>query len=218
LILSAATAAKFRAANTNAAFVKFCRKRGVTVCPEDSMSKLFWCKLPLSAKQKGSVGSGGGGGSNLDLITAGRRLIDHLDAFFEMNPGMMEQISEVRIENQIGPIATRMKCIQGMLTMYFLMKRVQTTPIMVRYVSSSQKLKVSPPPQSSSTPTTTTTEERTISDKKSTTYKDRKLRGIELCRRWLGSSPSLEPWKQLFEDHNKKDDLADSLLQGMCKL
>jgi hypothetical protein len=50
----------------------------------------------------------------------------------------IDEITHVVIENQISPIATRMKTIQGMLAQYFIMKNDN---IVVEFVSSANKLK-----------------------------------------------------------------------------
>jgi hypothetical protein len=51
-------------------------------------------------------------------------------------------IDTVVIENQISPIANRMKTVQGMITQYFLMRGVDKRRII--YFSAVQKLKVAP--------------------------------------------------------------------------
>ena len=51
-------------------------------------------------------------------------------------------IDTVVIENQISPIANRMKTVQGMITQYFLMRGVDKRQII--YFSAVQKLKVAP--------------------------------------------------------------------------
>jgi hypothetical protein len=48
-------------------------------------------------------------------------------------------VDVVLIENQISPIAKRMKDVQVLLTQYFIMKSDETVII---YVSSSNKLKL----------------------------------------------------------------------------
>jgi hypothetical protein len=68
-----------------------------------------------------------------DLITVGRNMRDLLDTFLLSK----HEITHVIIENQISPIATRMKTIQGMLAQYFLI-RFPTSEIL--FVSSSHKL------------------------------------------------------------------------------
>jgi hypothetical protein len=63
-----------------------------------------------------------------------RKLFDNCPHF--------QDIHKVVIENQISPIATRMKTIQGMLAQYFIMKSSLENPIEIVFVSSANKLRV----------------------------------------------------------------------------
>ena len=47
------------------------------------------------------------------------------------------------------------------------------------------------------------------------TYKERKYSGIEVTRTILNDNIHLNEWIIHFNDHKKKDDLADSFLQGL---
>ena len=98
----------------------------------------------------------------------------------------------VLIENQISKIASTMKTIQGMITQYFVMNSVDD----IHYVSSYNKLKLY------------------ISSKKNYTYKQRKELGIQCALKELNESQD-SGWISLFQTHKKKDDLADSFLQGL---
>jgi hypothetical protein len=72
--------------------------------------------------------------SETDLITIGKNMSVLLDTI--PNLGM---ITHVIIENQISPLANRMKTIQGMLAQYFIIKG---SPILhIEFVSSFNKLK-----------------------------------------------------------------------------
>ena len=88
-----------------------------------------------------------------------------------------------------------MKTLQGMISQYFIMRNEN---IKIEYVSSQNKLK-----------------EFAESSKK-LTYKDRKLKGIEICLNLLNGQE--ESFTKLFQNHKKKDDLADSYLQGIWYL
>ena len=55
--------------------------------------------------------------SQLDLITIGRNIKNKFNNIFSNE----EKIDYVLIENQISPIANRMKTIQGMIAQYFIM-------------------------------------------------------------------------------------------------
>jgi hypothetical protein len=96
------------------------------------------------------------------------------------------------IENQISKIASTMKTIQGMITQYFVMLNVTD----IHYVSSFNKLKMF------------------VKSKKNYSYKERKDLGIQ-CALTKIIETQENKWLSLFENHKKKDDLADSFLQGL---
>ena len=100
-----------------------------------------------------------------------------------------QPIDMVVVENQIGPLAARMKALQGMVIQYWVMKGVA-----VQVVSACNKLKM-------------------FGDAPET-YAERKQASIEHTRRLLGEWGATTD----FETHKKKDDLADTLLQGMWYL
>ena len=113
----------------------------------------------------------------------------------------------VLIENQISPIASRMKTIQGMVTQFFIDHNIPN----IHYISSSTKLKV-----------------KVNNDLKTSTYKDRKKYGIEILHDYFLENRiyklrendnhidyDYSLWKEHFNKHKKKDDLADSFLQAV---
>jgi hypothetical protein len=100
-------------------------------------------------------------------------------------------IETVLIENQIGPIASRMKALQSMVIQYWIMKGIDAANI--QCISSSNKLKLF------------------YTEKMS--YKERKQKSIEYTRACM-----VESCKELFENHSKKDDLADTFLQALWYL
>ena len=124
--------------------------------------------------------------NHLDLVTIGISLKNEFDKIMPC-----VNINEVIIENQISPIANRMKTIQGMIAQYFIMRGITQ----VTFVSSMNKLKGFMP------------------DKDKTEYKERKKLGIEVTKGILASD--LKEWISIFLEHKKKDDLADSFLQGI---
>ena len=63
---------------------------------------------------------------------------------FDSSPHF-SNITHVVIENQISPIASRMKTIQGMLAQYFIMKSTLEHPVEIVFVSSSNKLRLGEP-------------------------------------------------------------------------
>jgi len=103
-----------------------------------------------------------------------------------------QKIDCVLIENQISKIASTMKTIQGMITQYFVMLKVTD----IHYVSSFNKLKMF------------------LKSKKNYNYKERKDLGIQ-CALTTIIETQESKWLTLFENHKKKDDLADSFLQGL---
>lgn len=105
-----------------------------------------------------------------------------------------DTIDYVIIENQIGPIANRMKTIQGMIVQYFIMSPIFVENI--EFVSASNKLK-----------------NCNINTK--TKYSDRKKIGIQKCLEIISSSHSFSNQVDYFNTHKKKDDLSDSFLQGL---
>jgi hypothetical protein len=126
--------------------------------------------------------------SKLDLVTIGRNIqIKFNEMLHDID---ISSIGTVIIENQISPIANRMKTIQGMIAQYFIMTN---NNIKIDFVSASNKLK-------------------TGSNDNTTTYKNRKLLGIQICLEHIIHDL---PWHTFFISHNKKDDLADSFLQGL---
>ena len=129
--------------------------------------------------------------NSLDLVTIGISLKKEFDKIIPL-----VNIDQVIIENQIGPIANRMKMIQGMIAQYFIMCGIQD----VMFVSSVNKLKAF------------TDTDQNKSDQNKSDYKDRKKLGIEITK---GIIEKMKDWTPFFLAHKKKDDLADSFLQGI---
>lgn len=87
--------------------------------------------------------------STVSLVFVGYNLMKMFDALFyenlqtpDISGPAVHAIDTVVIENQISPIANRMKTVQGMITQYFLMRGVDKRRII--YFSAVQKLKVAP--------------------------------------------------------------------------
>ena len=130
--------------------------------------------------------------SKTDLITIGKNIKIKFNEIFHE-----DDIDVVIIENQISPIANRMKTIQGMIAQYFIMKK---TTQQIEFVSAINKLK------------NDATDKET---KDKTKYSDRKKMGIQKCLELLNNDGSYISWMDYFKNHTKKDDLADSFLQGL---
>jgi hypothetical protein len=105
-----------------------------------------------------------------------------------------EDIDYVIIENQISPIATRMKTIQGMIVQYFIMSNINIKNI--EFISASNKLK-------------------NFDIKEKTKYSDRKKLGIQKCLEIISNDFRFNEHIDYFNQHKKKDDLSDSFLQGL---
>ena len=123
--------------------------------------------------------------SKVDLVTIGRNIQKKLDSIFSED---MLTISNVIIENQISPIANRMKTIQGMIAQYFIMRNED---IQIDFISAGNKLK-------------------DCDIELKSKYSDRKKLSIQVCLDNID-----EEWNSFFKSHSKKDDLADSFLQGL---
>ena len=122
--------------------------------------------------------------SKMDLVTIGMNMkIKFNDIFSQI------KIDKIIIENQISPIANRMKTIQGMISQYFIM--VSEHDIEIDFINSTNKLKLG-------------------EFKSNTDYKERKQQSVSLVKEMIK-----DKWIDFFNEHNKKDDLADCFLQGI---
>ena len=122
--------------------------------------------------------------SKMDLVTIGMNMkIKFNDIFSHI------QIDKIIIENQISPIANRMKTIQGMISQYFIM--VSEHEIEIDFINSTNKLKLG-------------------EFKSNTDYKERKQQSVSLVKEMIK-----DKWIDFFHTHSKKDDLADCFLQGI---
>ena len=122
--------------------------------------------------------------SKMDLVTIGMNMkIKFNDIFSQI------KIDKIIIENQISPIANRMKTIQGMISQYFIM--VSEHDIEIDFINSTNKLKLG-------------------EFKSNTDYKERKQQSVSLVKEMIK-----DKWIDFFHTHSKKDDLADCFLQGI---
>ena len=128
--------------------------------------------------------------ADVDLFNIGVNIKTKFNKLFEEEG----TIDYVIIENQISPIATRMKTIQGMIVQYFIMANIKVDHI--EFISAANKLK-----------------DCDIKDK--TNYSDRKKLGIAKCLGMITSDFRFNEHIEYFNKHKKKDDLSDSFLQGI---
>jgi hypothetical protein len=126
--------------------------------------------------------------SKIDLISIGRNLNEKLN----LNH-FLQNATHVIIENQISPIANRMKTIQGMIAQHFISLGINH----IEFVSSGNKLK----------------ELEKISNA-TTSYKQNKQDGIIHCNKILEEKID-KKWTIHFNNSQKKDDLADCFLQAI---
>ena len=124
--------------------------------------------------------------NQINLVTYGRNMREMFNETLENI-----NIDIVCVENQIGPLALRMKTLQGMIMQHFIEKEIP----LVEEISATNKLKE-------------------FLDIKKTTYSERKKLSIVYTRQILSDNNNLHKWIKIFNEHKKKDDLADSFLQG----
>lgn len=132
--------------------------------------------------------------SEVDLITIGKNIKNKFNKIFPIE----EKIDYVLIENQISPIANRMKTIQGMIAQFFIMNNIEK----IEFISSINKLKL----------------DEKIDEAKNASkidYKSRKKLGIHKCLEYLTNDYRFNKDLVYFNTHKKKDDLSDSFLQGL---
>lgn len=133
----------------------------------------------------------------IDLITIGRNIKKMLDAI-----PLIMSVTHVLIENQIGPLALRMKSVQGLLSQYFIM-RLDSIPVI--FVSSSNKLKHLPIIDAIST-----------EDVKGKKYKQHKSDAVRHTQSIVDENIGFSEWNYLFSlKITKKDDYADCFLQAL---
>lgn len=129
-----------------------------------------------------------------NLVSLGKNMKDIFDKLLIDVSG----IEIVLIENQISPIANRMKTLQGMIMQYFIMHDLDK----IEMISSQNKLKVFD------------YYVKKIKETQGNSYSVRKKLGIGLTEYILELNKDWGRYKYLFIG-KKKDDLADSFLQGL---
>lgn len=122
--------------------------------------------------------------NTISLIDIGINIQYHFNLLFNKY-----KIDIILIENQISPIANRMKTIQGMIAQYFIMNSIYS----IHFISAKNKLKPF------------------LEYNQKTNYKERKQLSITITNNYIKDTK----WSETFLRHKKKDDLADSFLQGL---
>ena len=128
--------------------------------------------------------------SAISLVNIGIAIEKELDKHIPLGG-----IRHVIIENQLSPLASRMKTIQGMLTQYFIMRGLKN----IAFVSATNKLRLF------------------LKDKNTKPkYSERKALSIQYTKSILNINPLNKRWILFVaESQPKKDDFADSFLQGI---
>jgi hypothetical protein len=124
---------------------------------------------------------------DISIVSLGITIKQKFDALFNNI-----KLDHIIIENQISPIANRMKTIQGMIIQHFIEKNFTN----IKQISAFNKLK------------------EFLGEHQKTTYNQRKKLGIQSCSNIICNNQYFNKWDQFFLTHKKKDDLADSFLQG----
>ena len=126
--------------------------------------------------------------NHIDLISIGISIRDLFNLHLPIG-----EIDKIIIENQISPIANRMKSIQGMIAQYFIMNNKTD----IHFISSANKLKYF------------------LEGGQKTEYGERKKLSVDITKAILSQKEDYSTNLSLFNNHKKKDDLADSFLQGL---
>ena len=129
--------------------------------------------------------------NDMDLVMLGIAMRKAFDTELKSH---IETIDCIVIENQISPIANRMKTIQGMTAQYF----IDHGNYNIEFMSAANKLKL-------------------FNNNKNTTYAERKKLSIQYTQELL-LKKNMDNHLNYFNKNNKKDDLADCLLQGIYYL
>lgn len=165
---------------------QFCEANSVPIVVTDKKADLEkkvneWLKTNgLTAIEKKNA-------AKTDLVTIGRNIQKHFDTILTD-----VVVDTVIIENQIGPIANKMKTIQGMLAQYFIMRNEN---VEIEFISASNKLKAFLPQGTK------------------TEYKQRKKLSVEICEKIV--KEKYPTWLEVLANSKKKDDLCDCFLQGL---
>lgn len=133
--------------------------------------------------------------NDFDLVNLG---IAMKNAFDKELDNHIKTIDCIIIENQISPIANRMKTLQGMIAQYFIMNNKTK----IDFISAANKLKG----------------HVDLFETDISTYNARKKESINVMNTILNEMSDTdkynEKWINHFKNHKKKDDLADAYLQG----
>lgn len=182
----------------------------------------------------------------VDLTIVGRNIKRELD----MIPAL-QNVDKVIVENQIGPLAIRMKAVQGMASQYFVMRNDNVVideisacnklkkykhlmPAEVLQAQAQERAQIAEPDEPDKPVQEESKEnaEKKKRKKAAKAYKGRKLLSVIVARKLLqehysegvgegegclenNTNDTNNKWLREFEECGKKDDKADSFLQGL---
>jgi hypothetical protein len=145
----------------------------------------------------------------IDLFNIGLNIKTKFNKLFEIEG----KIDYVIIENQISPIASRMKTIQGMIVQYFIMSNIQVNNI--EFISAANKLKDFGTTVNNVKDNLDLSKSEKKEKPEKTKYSERKKMGISKCLEIITNDFRFNEHVNYFSKHKKKDDLSDSFLQGL---
>jgi hypothetical protein len=164
--------------------------------------------------------------NNVNLIDIGISIKNELNELFKNYE--LSSIDQIILENQISPIANRMKTIQGMISQYF----IDCNNYNIKFISATNKLKPFINKESKESKESKyvsgykdlceidevkdVKEAKENKDKK-LSYNERKKLSIYYTKQLL-EHKNMSPEHAFFIKHSKKDDLADCFLQGIYYL
>lgn len=145
--------------------------------------------------------------NKINIVDLGKNIKCHLDVIFAEH---MDKIDAILIENQIGNLAGRMNVLQGMISQYFIMRNITS----IEFISATNKLKLFKTVINKKTNGDGGGNLDNVLESEKKLYKMRKDAGKMVCRSLLSFYPKLNEWIATYDEHKKKDDLADCFLQG----
>ena len=152
--------------------------------------------------------------NNVNLIDIGISIKTELNELFKNFD--LSTIDQIILENQISPLANRMKTIQGMISQYF----IDCNNYNIKFISATNKLKpfISKESKfmSNDIDYSDAKDVKDAKDKK-LSYNERKKLSIYYTKQLL-EHKNMSQEVVFFVKHSKKDDLADCFLQGIYYL
>ena len=158
--------------------------------------------------------------NNVNLIDIGISIKNELNELFKNFD--LVSIDQIILENQISPIANRMKTIQGMISQYFIdcnnynIKFISATNKLKPFISKESKYITEYKDYKDYSDVNEVKEVKDVKEKK-ISYNERKKLSIYYTKQLL-EHKNMSQELAFFIKHSKKDDLADCFLQGIYYL